>query len=426
MSQTTPAASRMEAVSKPDQSFFKQGAWLTVTLVIGGVGMYGAQFAAMRMTGGEYSVYATLVLLVNLMAIPGLGLQTTFADQTALAHSEQERQRLRGTVRGVCRALFFLWLGMAVVVFVLRKPILSSLQVAEPLGLWVTVVIALASMWMPIFLGLLQGRQDFKWYGWIQIANGAGRFVAVAFAVLVLGGHAAEGMVGVFLGTVIALLVGAWHTRHEWTGPWERMRWRPWLKKIVPLTTGWGVGLYMQSADMLFVQKFFPKSETDFYAAAGTICRALIFFTLPLAVVLFPKIVAARSRAESQRVLWQALLATAGLACCGAVFLTILPWFPLWLVARDKFLSISYLVPWFIWAMVPLTLVNVLVNYLLARQCWRALPVLVLIVVVYSATLWFRHPTFLDVVRTLGVFNLILVGVSGYFAWQANREDPRG
>jgi hypothetical protein len=96
------------------------------------------------------------------------------------------------------------------------------------------------------------------------------------------------------------------------------------------------------------------------------------------------------------------------------------------LVYDPSFLTIAPLVPWFAWCMLPLALANVLINSLLARMHYRAVPWLVLVAAAYGLTLLFLSPTLLKleqaqafklVVQVLGVFGLLLIGVAGWFSW---------
>ena len=61
-----------------------------------------------------------------------------------------------------------------------------------------TLPLLLVSLWLPMFSGVVQGRQDFFWLGWMQIFGGAGRFIAAAILVLALGFGAAGMMAGAF------------------------------------------------------------------------------------------------------------------------------------------------------------------------------------------------------------------------------------
>jgi hypothetical protein len=103
------------------------------------------------------------------------------------------------------------------------------------------------------------------------------------------------------------------------------------------------------------------------------------------------------------------------------------PWLPLLIVNGRSFLVVAPLVTWFAWCMLPLTLSMVLVNSLMARSRFAAVPWLVLVAVGYGIALAMvgRHAGNLAdtqaglrmMIQTLGVFNLLLLGVCAWFTW---------
>ena len=397
---------------------------MMVATMAGGAFMYAVHMVAKQIGKQEYPVFTTLLQIVTLMGIPAVGLQTIFAQQAAATLTEEHERELAGVFRGLLRITFLIWLIMAAIVFALRHQILSGLKISNPASLWVTMVIGLASLWLPICMGLLQGRQDFLWLGWAMIANGVGRFAAMCVIVLLLGGLAAGAMVAVFLGTAAAALIAFWHNRHYWRLKPQPVIWRHWFKRVVPLTLGLGASTFMLSADMIFVQHFFDN-QTAFYAAAGMIGRALVFFTQPMAAVMFPKIVQSVARAEKTDVLAHALGVTALAGGAAAIGCTLFPSLPLRIVYDKSFLDVATpLVPWFAWCMLPLTLATVLLNGLLARAQYRAVPWLVAVAIGYGLALYYRHETFRMVIQTLGIFSLLLLGVCAWFTWGRKTRTP--
>jgi O-antigen/teichoic acid export membrane protein len=212
--------------------------------------------------------------------------------------------------------------------------------------------------------------------------------------------------------------VGGWLVRDCLTGPRLPMNWPAWLKRVVPLSFGLGAGTFMMAADMIFVQKFFPKEQTGFYAAAGMIGRALVYFTMPVATVMFPKLARSRALGEKSNALLLALGLTALAGAGAAVVCSIVPSLPLRIVYDRSFLEVSTpLVPWFAWSMLPLTLAMVLLNSLMAHSRFDSVPWLVLVAAGYGVTLYFRHETFTQVIQTLGGFSLLLLAVCAWFTW---------
>ena len=119
--------------------------------------------------------------------------------------------------------------------------------------------------------------------------------------------------------------------------------------------------------------------------SAGTLSRALLWLVVPLATVMFPKIVHSVARSEKSNLLGLVLLGTAILAAGGALGLCVLgPWV-IKLIYKGSYVAVaSSVLPWYAWAMVPLSLANVLVNNLLARSQFRIVPVLLLLAIGYG------------------------------------------
>jgi hypothetical protein len=160
--------------------------------------------------------------------------------------------------------------------------------------------------------------------------------------------------------------------------------------------------------------------------SAGTLSRALLWLVLPLATVMFPKIVHSVARAEKSNLLSLVLLGTTVLAAGGALGLTLLgPWIVRFAFTEAYVRVATSLLPWYAWAMVPLSLANVLVNNLLARSQFGIVPVLIALAVGYGVALTHFHDSLIMVLQTLGVFNVLLLAASGWFTWRSLKEAAR-
>lgn len=409
-------------------TFYRQSSWMIAAVTTAGVFMYAVHFPAWTMPRAEYGVFAALLAILNLMMIPSIGLQTIFTQQTAAALDVTRQQQLTGLVRTILFGTFLLWLGAVVIVFIFRHGIIEQLRIQNPAGLWITVLAGLPMLWLPIIQGLLQGRQNFLWLGWIAIFNGFGRFVAVLITVVLLNGHAASGITGALIGMVIALALGLWQTRSLWKGPSLSIDWRPWLARVVPLTIGLAASQFLFAADMIAVQAFFDE-DTGLYGAAGTIARGLVVFTGPMVMVMFPKVVQSAARSEETNVLAQALLATAFLGGLAALGCTLFAELPFRIMNKPDYLPITPLIPWFAWSMLPLAVSNVLLNNLLARGEYRVVPWAVGLAVAYAVALVLfgthfrtdnRFADFRSVVQILGVFNLLFLSLLITFSIRKN------
>jgi O-antigen/teichoic acid export membrane protein len=416
------------AKEKHHVAFFRQSGWMMIAATASGALMYAVHFVVSRqIPKGEYGVFTALLQVISLLGIPAVGLQPVMAQQQAAAITDEQQRVVANEFRAVWRAIFFIWLGLVAVAGVFWHQILAGLKIENSAALLVVVFIGLAAMWMPLVSGILQGRQNFLWLGWTNIFNGVGRFGLVCLIVLVFHGWAAGSLLAVFLGMLAVIVVGGWQIRDLWKMKPARVEWKKWLQRITPLTFGLGAATFMLSADMIFTQNFFPREQTGYYAAAGTIGRALVFFTQPLTLVMFPKLARSKATGEKSHALELALGATLLAGAMAAIACTFFPGLPLLIVNGKSFLVAAPLVTWFAWCMLPLTLSNVLINSLMARSRFAAVPWLVLVAVGYGIALDMvgRHAGSLAdtqaglrmMIQTLGVFNLLIFGVCAWFTW---------
>ena len=420
--QAGPASAQTNAARN---KFFRQSGWMMFATLASGIFMFAVHFFSDKLGGEEYGIFGTLLAMLSCLAIPAIGLQMSFARQTAAAVTEQQQRRLAATLRTVAIWLLVIWLALALGLFLWASQIGEALQIS-PTALWVTIALTAITMSKPVTFGLLQGRQDFLWMGWAFMLSGVGRFLLVALFVVALGGGAASVMVAALLGELLALVIGVARTWDVWTGPGGPVEWRPWLRKMVPVTLGFAAFQFIYSADPMFVRSFLDKGQTGGYVAAGILCRALVLFTAQIAAVMFPKIVRSVATAQKTDMFKVTLLSTAVLAGFGAVFISYVLPIGLRLFFKGAFVQCIPLLPPFAASMAILTLANVMINNLMAREQFRVVPWLVLIAVAYGLSVILKfHESTLEIVYTLGAFSILLALTCLIFTWkEGNSSTP--
>ena len=379
------------------------------------------------MESAEYSAFYALLRLFVWLGIPSAGLQMVFAKQAAAAHTEEKKQELSATFRGVLQATFVLWLVVGLLGMVLNKQILSLLQMKDAGALYMTILLVLPTLWLPVFKGVLQGKHNFAWMGWLQIIEGIGRFATIAIIVILFHGQATGGILACLIGQGAAFFLGLWLIRDVWLGLRAKFDWSSWLAHVIPLTLGLGTILFVTSADALFVKSIFDQEVCRIYMNANLIGFAIMQFVAPITSVMFPKIVQSMARSEKSDALQLTVGITFLVSACGAAACTIMPTLPLRIIFHTpESLLAAPLVPWFAWALVPLTLANVLLTNLLACQRYTAILWLLVVAAAFPAALGWLSPTLLQmkqmdafrlVVQILGLESLLLAGVAAWFSW---------
>ncbi len=419
----TADAKTPDASASPQASFFRQSGWLMIANVAGGVMMWAVHLLAKAIPPGQYGNFGAFLAVA--MVLPTIPLQMVLAQQTARAAATGNERQLSGVLRWMLGGTFVIWAVGAALVLVFQTGILAEWKVNEAGGLYVMLPIVLLSLWNPLLMGVLQGRQDFFWLGWTMLASAVGRIAFAAFAVLVIHAYATGMVAGVLFGLACCFVLALWQTRGVWTLKSEPFDARALLAQIVPLTLGFLAFQILFTVDTLFAKAYFSQADADFYVSAGTMARALMWLVLPLAAVMFPRLVHSAAKAEKSNLMGLVLAGTAILALTGAAALSVLGPFIIRLAYNQSYVAVaSAILPWYAFAMVPLAVANVLLNNLLARPVLRlGFPVTVFLLALgYIWALTVFHASMVQVLQTLGVCNLIFLGVCALFTW---RQPPR-
>jgi hypothetical protein len=414
---------------KRQSAFFRQSSWMVIATFVGGFFMAMVHTVARKMGAQEYSTFVTLLRVLIILGVPFSALQTIFARQAAAVTNKREEGQLIATARAILLGTFLLCLGFAVAVLAFTRPLSNLLKISNSFALWVTMLMALTGLWIPVAKGLLQGQHRFGGLGWLQISDGVGRFSMMVVLILFLKNKAAGAMFAAFTGQLITAAIGAALTHGTW---WTRstvpFKAKAWLAEALPLTLGLGTVLLMSSMDMVFVQGLFADTrQTALYGGAMLTGFAIIQFIAPVALVMFARVAQSVARAQGTDSLKLTLMATITFGCVAAVGCTLLPQLPLRLMyfSNREMWDAAPLVPWFACALLPLMVANVLVQNILALARFQAVPWLMLTPGFYAAALCFQAPklvqmqpfdAFIRVIQTQGVAGLTLCALAAFFS----------
>jgi len=408
--------------SQQRSSFFRQSGWLMIANIGGGMMMWAVHFLSRPIGAQEYGIFG--VLLAVVMLVPNMPLTMVLAHQTAQGLARRKERELSGMIRLALMGTFALWLVGAVIVALFHHQILAKWQITNSLGLWLTLLAVLGALWQPIFWGVLQGAQNFLWWGWSMIINGIGRFVIAAGLVWILvsmkseNSYAAGILAGVLAGYVVSTALAAWHARALWAAPTQPFDRGALLREAVPPMFAFAAFQFLLTADTMFVKAYFPSTQAGFYLSAGTLSRALMWLVGPLAAVMFPRLVHSAAKAEKSNLMGLVLVGTAVLAITGAASLSLLGPFIVKIVSGPAYVAVaSSLLPWYAFAMVPLCVANVLLNNLLAQSSAKAAVPLILLAVAYGFALTRFHASLQMVLKTMGLCNIMLLLVCAFFTW---------
>lgn len=405
---------------------------MVAATLAGGVGMVLVHMVVNRLgTPAIYAQFKALLAIFYLVGAPQAGIWNLFAQRTATALTPAQAGEVGNAARAFTRAIFWGMGVVAVVLWLAGGRLVEILKLPTSAALWATWGLTLATLFAAILRGLLQGSQNFNGLGWVAILDGLGRVAAVALIVGLLAGGAAGAITGALAGNIAAIIMGLWASKSLWRPAGGTFSWGPWMRGFLPfMFTGAAVQALSQF-DNLFLQAAVPNEEWVAelgarYSPGQQIGFGLTQFTVPLALVMFPKIARGAAKSENSSALKMTLIGTLVMGGLAALVCTIVPWLPVKILASKTPTELSApLVPWFVWGMLAYTTGNVLLSDRLARGDFRCVPWLVAVAVLYAGTLCvFREQlmagvpaeAFRRVVQVMFGFNVLLLGVGLVFS----------
>ena len=416
---------------------------MSIATALGGITSYAVHMFAKDMPDSEYGAFTTMIQLLNLIAIPAIGLQAVFAVKAAKSKTKEDDLRMVREQIGITIAVITISLVGFGGIYLYGETLVSAFKLPSIQVLAITLSAGIVALLLPMAYGVLQGKQRFLWLGWAMLSLGVVRLATLFGLFRFHNTSLTNGMIAVWAGYAFAFVLAISTAGLpkmgliEMLSSLKRVNWRELTRQFIPLSLGAGAVIYMMSVDMVVVQRFFNEKQTGYYAAAGMIGRALIFFVGPIVAVMFPKLVKSHTEQKPTDVLRFTLLLTAGL-CAIAITLGILvPDIPLRIIYDESFLKATPLIPWFIGAMAPLALAAVLVNNLLAQGFYRAVYGLAGICITYTLCLSHFAPklaeqttsefnvlAYISVVKIIGLSNLAFLGVAGIFTCLCQKSQP--
>ena len=406
---------------KPHAAFFRQSGWLMIANIVGGMATLCVHPLSKAMPDSEYTAFVALLAMV--ICLPTIPFQSVVAQQTAQKLAIGRPRQLAGMIRIASFWTFIAWAVVATILFLYRNDLVNSWHLPSVTALLVTLPVLLASLLMPMFFGAVQGRQDFFWLGWAQLLSGIGRLVFAALLVFAFHAGAAGMMTGALIGVGLGAVIGIWRTRDLWSAPAEPFEWKPLMRQVVPLLLGFGAFQFLFGSDTMFTKAYFSGDAMKPYVNAGTLSRGLLWVVLPMATVMFPKLVHAHTKSEKSNLFNIVILGTAVMGICGWIGLYVAGPIAVRIVYSAKDVAGTMaLIPWYAGAMVPLGMAMVMVNDLLARAKYQVVPFMVALAVADGFTMPYvlshYHDRGLVVpLQTIGVFYLLLFGVCAFFTW---------
>ena len=121
--------------------FLRQSGWMAIATAVGGAASFAAHIFAKDMPKDEYGGFTAMLQLLNLIAIPAIGLQAVFAVKAAQRKTEADDFRMAREQW----ALTLVVLAVTVLVFIAARVKGDALVAALNLSSWRVLALTLGA-----------------------------------------------------------------------------------------------------------------------------------------------------------------------------------------------------------------------------------------------------------------------------------------
>ncbi len=386
------------------------------------------QMIMVRMLVVDYGVMAALMGVLVMMGLPMNALGSTVMH--FIAHDVQagRRDAAKGLVRQL--AIDLAWPSALILVgcWVMRGPLMGYFHIDSALPLYLTAAAMIAAIYSGVAANALNGLQAFGVVA--TVGNAWSVFRLVFCTALVLAGL---GVVGALLGHVLAVSAGAvligvalWRRLGDSPAGHGRVRgaYTYFLKSLVAWTA-YGV---LSNVDVILARHYFAAADADAFAKAAMVARIVFFLPQPIASAMFPKVVSGGEASHaSGRTLFKALGLVALVVTGAAAFCSLFPAWVMKIVAHVDDPALAPVMLAMLWALVPVSVVMVLVNYEMAQRRFIVTLPLVLCTVAYVLAVDRWHARMLDIPIALGACAVVtLLAALACLPWREMRRRPAG
>ncbi|MBI2437743.1 MAG: hypothetical protein HYV36_02885 [Lentisphaerae bacterium] len=359
--------------------------------------------------------YGVLASMLGVVLIAGLPL-SALSNATAFFSAQLLQQQRAGDILPLVRA----WAGkLSVIALVLlllgllgSQNLAQFFKLPDRMPLILALTILALSFYPPIIGGALQGIQAFGWGALSAASWGVTRLVVGGALVWGVGASANWALTGQGLGVIVSFGLG-------WLGLKLVLRRSPplsaeklpgaqaYLLRTLVVLAGFAL---LMNADVLIVKHYFDPNESGLFARAGTIARTIIYLPMPIAAALFPKTVSdGNMSARHGKLLIKALGLTALLVIPALLFCSLFPQAPLGIIYRDwqPDAAMRGLLRAMVWAMSPLSLAYIIMNFELSQNRFRMTWGLLLCAALYLVGVALWHATVLQIVAVLATVSVL-------------------
>lgn len=373
-------------------------------------------YATRHLKPEEYGVLATLLAIVMIFTLPAYSLQMTVTKKTAAFKARGEHGAIEHLFKRATVWFFILAIAAFGFLFAASGFIKDFFHIDDRVLILILGGILVIGFILPVVRGVLQGLQKFIGLGVVLVTDALLRLgFLIAFVAAGLGVRGALGTT--MCSTAVAYAAGLFLLNKIFTYKEKDAHLitkRELFGYAIPVLVA-NLGFsFLGYIDLFMVKHFFSESQAGLYAVTSIIGKAFLFFPVAVVMALFPKVAEhTELNKDTGKMLVKSLILTGAVSFAGIVFCFFFPEFVLlMLTGGGKYYEIAGIVRLVGPAILPIVLLNVVLNYSLAIKRHEITYFIFAGIAAYAGLLWFFHASFYTVLGVLFGVNAVVLMLS--------------
>lgn len=405
-----------------ESRFLRLGFFLTAIQILSGVLGYVYQILIGRaLHPAEFALFSSIMALFMFLSSPMSAISMLIVRKVSALKAQNCLHLIKSLFFRINKVLFFCGAGVLLICWLGAPYLQHYLKVENLLPIGLFGLILIFSIFNAIFVAFFQGLQRFIWLGIFGLLGTFGK-ILISISLIALGFGVNGALLGVLcsmalifaLGLPILLRSLPVQVPHRSL----HLNWSL-LKSAAPVFIATTAFAAMTQLDMAIVNWYFSPREAGLYAAASVLGKAVLYLPGGLTLALFPMVAESHSKGGSGfGIFRQAVIFT--VISCGIV--ACIYW-----VFGDLIISILYgdsykgagkILHWYGFAILPLTVVVIAEQYLIAKGkvlfSWiflLILPIELLVIYIWHSELWM-------ILLAMGGFGLLLAIIGYGLMWR--------
>lgn len=409
----------------------KEGTLLFISTMIGNIASYFFQFFMSRKLSIEdFGVFNSLMSLFIITAVPIGTLLTIIARYTSQFKAKGEYEKIHIMYKSAGSKIALIGIICVMAFIFLSGNIMTFLNLSARVPIIIVGLMLAVNFILTLNLGVLQGLQRFWFLGVNMGLNGVIRLImGIVFVYL---GFKVNGALGAtLLAGAVVFMITIIPLRKFLLDPAKGniingSSYKDVFSESMPVMLTYLSFAILTNIDLILVKHFFTPEDAGNYAAVAILGRTVLYLPGAIAIAMFPMVAENHTlNKNSHSLLKNALLFSAAISGIGMALFIVIPEFILTISMGRKYAPVSDLLRLFGIAMFPFSMMNIMINFNLARRRVKFLYTLIFACALQIMLISLFHSTLVEVLLIMMGIGVILFIMNGLILFKDERDAVR-